>query len=281
MDRKINNAHGETAAHARLKRSTLLWAQAQGYSACALEVSLPRCRYRADVAAFKPNRSGGSTAVFECKQALVDLRRDNCRTTVARERLETVSRRRRILEKLLRTHYPGRRIADSLFAEFESHDFGAIEHRGYNRVLRELTALQNRLFDCTKFETLLRYRCANLFFLVLPNELFRESEIPVGWGALVESSGTIVLARKPVWQETTSESQLRLLQRIGAAGTRVLNQKLGITFEDVLAARLAAGLMDCLQSPSRNARCGFACPSAEPESTAPARSRPECVRATQ
>jgi hypothetical protein len=73
-----------------------------------------------------------------------------------------------------------------------------------------------------------------LFYLVLPNELFREPEIPIGWGALVESGGAIALARKPVWQEVTPENQLRLLQQIARAGTRVLNQKLGITFEDVI-----------------------------------------------
>jgi hypothetical protein len=219
--------------HLRLKRLALLWAQAHGYSASALEVSLPRCRYRADVASYRMDRNGESTAIFECKQAIVDFRRDNCCTTATRERLEAVHRRRQILERNLRLHYPHLRINESLFAEFDSYDFTAIKHRGYSRVLRQLTTLQSRLFDCTKFEKLIRYRCANLFYLVLPNELFREPEIPIGWGALVESGGTIALARKPVWQETTRENQIRLLQRIGAAGTRVLNQKLGITFEDV------------------------------------------------
>ena len=57
--------------------------------------------------------------------------------------------------------------------------------------MRELRALQNRLYDCTKFEKLIRYRCANLFFIVLPEQLFRESEVPVGWGALVESNDTL------------------------------------------------------------------------------------------
>ena len=156
---------GETATHARLKRLALLWAQAQGYSACALEVSLPHCRYRADVAAYRPKPSGlGLTAIFECKQALPDLRRDNCCSVAVRARLETVYRRRQILERNLRVHYPNLRIADSLFPEFDSHDFAAIEHRGYARVLRELAALQNRLYDCTKFEKLFRYRCSNLFF---------------------------------------------------------------------------------------------------------------------
>ena len=238
MDAPLNKGRAETLVHARLKRLTLLWAQAQGYSACALEVSLPHCRYRADVAAYRPKPSGvGLTAIFECKQALPDLRRDNCCSAAVRARLEAVYHRRQILEKNLRVHYPNLRIADSLFSEFDSHDFAAIEHRGYARVLRELNALQNRLFDCTKFEKLLRYRCANLFFLVLPNELFEETEIPVGWGALVESDGAISLARKPIRYENAPENRLCFLQRIAAAGTRVLNRQLEITFDDVVTVR--------------------------------------------
>ena len=238
MDAHLNNGRAETLIHARLKRLALLWAQAQGYSACALEVSLPHCRYRADVAAYRPKPSGvGLTAIFECKQALPDLRRDNCCSVAVRARLETVYRRRQILERNLRVHYPNLRIADSLFPEFDSYDFAAIEHHGYARVLRELSALQNCLFDCTKFEKLLRYRCANLFFLVLPNELFEEIEIPVGWGALVESDGAISLARKPVRYENAPENRLRVLQRIAAAGTRVLNRQHEITFDDVVTVR--------------------------------------------
>jgi hypothetical protein len=238
MDQNVSAVRGETATHARLKRLALLWAQAQGYSACALEVSLPKCRYRADVAAYRPERNGlGSTAIFECKQAMADLRRDNCSTVPTRKRLEEVHLRRVILEKHLRVHYPNLRIADSLFSEFASHDFSAIGHRGYTRVLREQAVLQNRIFDCAKFETLVRYRCANLFFLVLPNELFREPEIPLGWGALVESDGVLTLMHKPVWQESAPENRLYFLQRIAAAGTRVLNRQLEITFDNVAAER--------------------------------------------
>jgi hypothetical protein len=238
MDSRVKNGCGETAAHAHLKRLALLWAQAHGYSACAFEVSLPHCRYRADVASYRSQPDEiGSTAIFECKQALVDLRRDNGSTAATRERLEKTYRRRQVLEKNLQVHYPQLRIADSLFSEFDSHDFAAIDHKAYSRVLRELSALQNRLFDCTKFEKLIRYRCANLFFLVLPDELFRESEIPIGWGTLVESNGALALMRKPVWQESAPENRLRLLQRIATAGTRMLNRQLEITFDDVVGVR--------------------------------------------
>ena len=235
MAGQIKRAHGETERHARLKRLAFLWAQVQGYSACAMEVSLPKCRYRADVAAYRltPKRIG-STAIFECKQALCDLRRDNCQSDAARQRLETICQRRQLLEERLRAHYPNLRNGDSLFPEFDLPDFTVIGHRGYARILRELRALQNRLYDCTKFDKLLRYRCANLYFLVLPEELFRDSEIPVSWGALIEADGALKLVRKPSWHETTAECHIRLLHRIAMAGTRVINRKLEITFEEIL-----------------------------------------------
>src|SRR5262249_15742884 len=108
-------------------------------------------------------------------------------------------------------------------------------HRGYARLLRELSALQNRLYGCTKFDKLVRYRCANLYFLVLSNELFRDSEIPVGWGALVESDGALTLVRKPIWHETKAEKHIHLLHRIAVAGTRVINRKFEIRFVDIVA----------------------------------------------
>jgi hypothetical protein len=223
----VTNANGETAQHARLKRLAFLWAQAQGFPACAMEVSLPKCRYRADVAAYRARpKQTGPTAIFECKQALCDLRRDNCQSESARRRLEAICQRRQILETRLHAHYPNLRNGDSLFPEFDLENFIAIGHHGYSRLLRELRALQNRLYDCTKFDKLTRYRCANLFFLVLREELFRDPEIPAGWGALVESKGKPILARKPVWHETTEENRIRLLHRIAARAPRSLNQKL-------------------------------------------------------
>ncbi len=241
--RGLHQKRGETAAHTQLKRLALIWAQARGYSACALEVSLPRCRFRADVAAYRPNgKEIGSTAVFECKQAFPDLRRDNRCSDVTARQLEKLFRRREVLEKNLRVHYPALRIPDSLFSDFDPYNFAAINHRGYTRLLRQLGALQNRLFDCTKFERLVRYRCANVFFLVLPDRLFKEPEIPFGWGALVERDGELVLARKPLWNEVTPVNRLKLLERIAGARTRVINKQSGITFEDVSEAgsRLSA-----------------------------------------
>ena len=192
-----------------------------------MEVTLPRCRLRADVAGYRPRpRQIGSTAVFECKQALCDLRRDNCYSESARRQLEAICKRRQFLEARRRTHYPSLHNGDSLFPEFDSENFGAIGHRGYARLIREMRALQNRLYDCTKFEKLIRYRCANLFFIVLPEQLFRDLEVPVNWGALVESNGTLTLVHRPTWQEATAENRVHVLHRIAVAGTWNWNRQL-------------------------------------------------------
>jgi hypothetical protein len=220
----------ETKAHLELKRLALLWAQENGYPIAAFEVSLPQCRYRADVAAYRPQKNGvlGHTAVFECKQSAPDLRRDDCRSPQIHARLELVYRRRQTLEKHLRIHYPTLHTGESLFPEWNAHDFAAIEHRGYTRVTRELAALQSQLRDGRKFERLARYACANLFYLVVPNELLREPEAPLSWGLLVAQGGALALHRKPVWHESPAPARLRVLQKIAAAGTRQINRQLEI-----------------------------------------------------
>jgi hypothetical protein len=229
----VTRRHGETTQHARLKQLAFIWAQTHGFSACAMEVTLPRCRYRADVAGYRSvPKQVGSTAIFECKQALCDLRRDNCHSEAARRRLEAICDRRQLLEARLRTHYPNLHNGDSLFPEFDSENFSAIGHRGYARLIRELRTLQNRLYDCTKFEKLIRYRCANLFFIVLPEQLFRESEVPVGWGALVESNDTVTLVRKPIWHDATAASRIHVLHRIAVAGTRNLSRELSLHWHE-------------------------------------------------
>jgi len=219
--------HGETAAHRELKQLAFLWAQENGYRLAAFEVSLPKCRYRADVAAYRPQRNGtlGHTAVFECKQSTPDLRRDDCRSPQTIARLESVYRRQQILEKHLRVHYPTLRTGETLFPEWDDWNFAAIEHRGYRWVIRELTALQNQLRDGRKFERLARYRCANLLYLVLPNELLREAETPLGWGLLVAHGGALHLQRKPIWQESSEEARLKIVEKIAAMATRQLNRQ--------------------------------------------------------
>src|SRR5256714_15645515 len=94
MDTPVATRRAETEAHLRLKRLALLWAQAQGYTACAAEVSLPQCRYRADVAANRARHYEQIvTAIFECKHARPDFTPDNCANENKNERRTSLRHR--------------------------------------------------------------------------------------------------------------------------------------------------------------------------------------------
>jgi hypothetical protein len=239
---ELTSRRGETFTHARLKRLACIWAQADGYSACAVEVSLPHCRFRADVAAFREDREGDRAVIFECKQTLADLRRDNCDSVHAREQLDGLQRRRDVMERNLRVHYPTLRTGESLFPDYDAWDFSELNHRGYSGVLRNGAALEHRLIDCTKFEKLARYHCANLFYLVIAEPLRSVGfEVPCGWGVLVEKGAALALTRKPVWHDVTAENQKRFLRRVATAATRAINRELEITVTELEQARRGAG----------------------------------------
>ncbi|HEV8421881.1 MAG TPA: hypothetical protein VGQ40_00955, partial [Chthoniobacterales bacterium] len=69
----------------------------------------------------------------------------------------------------------------------------------------------------------------NLLYLVLPNELLREAETPLGWGLLVAHGGALHLQRKPIWQESSEEARLKIVEKIAATATRQLNRQYHLT----------------------------------------------------
>ena len=217
---------GETEAHLRLKRLALIWAQSNGYRACATEVTLPRSRYRADVIAY---RAPGVCAVFECKQSRADLQRDNCCSAAARRELEAANERRAVLERCLRVHHPTLRTGEFLFPEFDEYDFSRLEHRGLTHVTREISALENSLRNATKFEKLLRYRYANVFYLVATRDLL--CDVPESWGLLIETRDSLEVARKPVWHDTAPEARIAFLERLAGVATRDANRKFAVDTE--------------------------------------------------
>ena len=229
MDIQLEFGRGETAAHARLKRLALIWAQAERYSICAPEVQLPRCRYRADVAAYRHDRDCARTAVFECKQCPADLRRDNCDSNAELRQLESLARRREILERNLRIHFPSLRRGETLFPDCDGFDFASLNHRSYSKVTREYTALQQRLRISTKFETLVRYRCANLFYLVIPARLLGDMCAPTGWGILIERGETLELIQQPVWHDVLAQARDSFLRCVARAATRAVNREWKVT----------------------------------------------------
>jgi hypothetical protein len=179
-------ATGESETHRRLKEQTFLWAYDRGFRCCAMEVRAPRSSYRVDVAGFRSDRSQQESivAVFECKRSREDLFRDNRRQSELKSSLLALQDRREKLESLLAVHHPSLRTSDSLFPEWATFDFAAIDHRGYHQTIQKIVRIQRQLLENTKFDLITRYRLANLHYLATTPGLLDNREVPLGWGLL-------------------------------------------------------------------------------------------------
>jgi hypothetical protein len=245
-------SQSETAAHLELKRLALTWAQAHGYRVAAAEVSMPNYRFRLDVAGYQPRRvrvsvagnarhapkvawqqSIGVTAVFECKASKPDYRRDAHSMTALQERLKILHKRKTRIEEELRLFYPSIRNGDSLFQEYETLNFERPGYERYQQTILEISRFTSRLYANTKFDKLVNWAAANLFYVVAEPETVKPHELPACWGLLVRDGATLRLMAKPVLHEIAEPERLSLLHRISLAATRAVNREHGVIFEDV------------------------------------------------
>ena len=233
----------ETSRHRELKRLALAWAQAHGYRIAAAEVSVPNLGVRLDAAAYRPaasakaKRGGGhdgarraTTVIFECKQSRADFFKDSRCALQISARLAKLHERRALYEETMRLHMPNLRNADTLFAEFDSYRFEAAGFEPYDKLVKELRTLSARLHQQTKFAKLFRWRAANLHYVIAEEEVARPHELPHGWGLLVRLETDLAVLVEPIWQDASEDACMNPLLRIAMAGTKAVNQSLGVTF---------------------------------------------------
>jgi hypothetical protein len=213
-------AAGESETHRCLKEQAFFWAYDRGFRCCAMEVRAPGSRFRVDVAGIRLDRrqSGSTVAIFECKQSREDLDRDNRRQSDLKAQLRTLQERRDNLERLLALHYPSLRTSDSLFPEWATFDFTAIDHSAYRQTVQKIVRIQRQLFGNTKFDLMTGYKLGNLHYLVTTPGLLDEQEAPLGWG-LLELAGNDILVEKCVPTRFSGIEVLRWLERIAKAAT--------------------------------------------------------------
>ena len=240
---------GESAAHRGLKRAALVWAQQQGFTACGYEVRVPRSNYRADVAAYRPAPIPGGqgdelgvTAIFECKQSRPDYLSDARPVEETLSRLDDCRARMVELERLLGVHHPNLRRGETLFPEFDSHEFDGLQHDGYQRLVRDVAMLESRLFGKTKFDKMVRWRSANVLYAVVGPGVMSEREVPRSWGLLqaddpLDPECVLELVRQPKFLEAEAGQRLALLQSLARCGTSALNRAEGIDHEALWEAR--------------------------------------------
>ena len=191
----------ETPTHNLLKRLSAAWLRSRGYFAAACEVRSPMARWVLDVAGWRDSWFDGvtgerirldqpQTAIVECKCSRADFLRDSRRfdaLLTLRGRYEGI--RRSIEEYRIKALEPQlRRSGSSLFAELEEWDFASSALPAYQRTLRKLEQIDQRLHGQTKFFHIARYALADALYLATPAGLLTQRELPGGWG-LLEWSG--------------------------------------------------------------------------------------------
>jgi hypothetical protein len=128
---------------------------------------------------------------------------------------------------LLALHRPDLRRGEALWPEFDAWDFSGLKHAAYRAVLTELATVQARVLKGTKFSKMFRYRCADVLYLVVEENIFAEAEIPAGWGLLVRRGEALALARPPIALESSPEQRLALLENTALAATRAAKRAAG------------------------------------------------------
>lgn len=219
VDEQPPKSRSESVAHRELKRIALEWAIAHRMMLGASEVRLPRANYRADVAAATPRvlAANALTAVFECKVSRADFLRDSAPEAGAAETIMQLKGRLAALRTLIGSHRPDLRKGEDLFPEFDAFDLRGLRHETHDNLEAELRVAQRKLYECTKFAKLGRWRAASLLYIVAEEGLFAPHELPTDWGLLVRRGEKLELMTRPCLRDTTVEERVALLERIAAA----------------------------------------------------------------
>ncbi|HEU5080884.1 MAG TPA: hypothetical protein VFT72_16850 [Opitutaceae bacterium] len=221
---------GESAAHLALKRLAVTWACGHRLPLCATEVRLPRCNYRADVAAATPGISApnAAIAIFECKASRADFLRDSANESAVRNELVELAERLRSLREMIGQHRPDLRRGEELFPEFDAIDLRGVQHETHDRLAARLRVIQAKLLEGTKFSKLRRWSCATLMYLVCEENVAAPFEVPDGWGLLVREGDSLQLRLRPCLHETSLGHRVAFLERIASATTRGELRGLGV-----------------------------------------------------
>src|SRR4029453_15626536 len=126
-------------------------------------------------------------------------------------RLRRLEERRRLYEESMRIYFPSLRSGDALFPEFEGVRFEAAGFEPYDKICAEMKRLSNWLHQQTKFADLLRWRTANLHYIVSEEGGSRPYERPLGWGLLLRHGDELRVVTPALWQQVPPENGFQLL----------------------------------------------------------------------
>jgi hypothetical protein len=141
------------------------------------------------------------------------------------ERLQRLHEKRALYEESMQRHFPTLRQGETLFPEFDVYAFERAGFEPYEHISNEIRLLTRRLHQQTKFDKLLRWKAANVHYLVAEPGVVKSHELPDGWGLLIRRDCDLTLQVKATWQDASEHSRWQLFLRIAMSGTRAVNRQ--------------------------------------------------------
>jgi len=218
-----------SSKHLNLKRLAFRWALEQRFRLASLDVKIPQLGARIHVAACRPEPprrlrgrlvfKPGATAVFECKRSRADFLKDARSEESIRERLDVLHQERCVIEESLRRNYPTLREGETLFPEYDMYRYSEEGGGAYHELVSEMKALASQLHIRTKFARLMRWKAANVLYVVAEPGVAFPHELPVGWGLLECHQGELRTVVRAVWQDVSDVHRWNLMLRIGLSAS--------------------------------------------------------------
>ena len=231
-------SRGAVARVKRLQRAAFCWALQQGFNVAALDIPVSQIGARLDVAACKldPPRmvrgtfllKAGPVMVFECKADRADFLRDTRSEEQLRERLRQLNQQRESAEEALRRDFPTLREGVTLFPEFDVYRFQEVGGEEYRGWLEEISELSQQLYSRGRFSRMLKWRGANLHYVVAEEGVAHADELPANWGLIeLRPNGLLVLV-KAIWQDAPDVNLWGMATKIAATATKGLEETLSV-----------------------------------------------------
>ena len=224
-------AKGATERYRRLQRASYLWAMEQGFGVVGMEVPVSQVGGKLDVVgvqALMPKRVKGETvlragevAVFECKADRDDFLRDARSEESLREELQQLQVRRREWEDGLRKDFPTLREGQTLFPEYDVYRYADVGGVEYRELVEKIEGVTRQLYVRGKFARILRWRGANLHYVVVEEGVVSASEVPVGWGLLELRGDRLEVVEKAIWQDVEIHVRGVMGVRVAMAATEM------------------------------------------------------------
>lgn len=223
---------------ASMRQAALGWLAEQMPSGLALKVPTALSHHNADAVAFWLTPRLRSHAEIERVMIVqICLERGSCFINEEKRaslihKLSELKEKKVFMEAHIRIDEPYLKN-DSLFEEDREWNYEASSNKGYQRLLKRIEKLDAELKHNTVFDRIATAKLADEYYLVTPENLISENDLPTDWGLIFispELKSTLIRKANPC--ECSTDNRINLALKTAASSMRETLFAHGVSISD-------------------------------------------------